>query len=61
MTADSRAGKAHVENTKDPIEISPPSSDHILLVCCVKESRNRISFALLDIFLLHVGHGPRSS
>jgi hypothetical protein len=47
----------HVEDVKDPIEVLPPSSNHILVVLRAKESRDRISFSPLDDLPLDLGHG----
>ena len=50
------ADRTHVEDVKDPIEILPPGHDHIFVVLRVEQSRNWISFTLLDDPALDVGH-----
>lgn len=43
---------------KDPIEVLLPSGDRILIVLRKEESRDHISFTLLDDLLLDLRHSP---
>ena len=51
-----RSNLTHVEDLKDPIEVLPPSGNRILVVLCMEESRDSISFTSLDDITLNLGH-----
>ena len=50
----------HVEDLKDPVEIRPPARGFFFVVHGMEMSKNRISFPLLDDFLLDLPHRPES-
>ena len=51
-----RIDGTYVEDLKDLVEFLLPSSDHILVVLRVEESRGRVSFSLLDGLPLDLCH-----
>ena len=48
----------HIEGVKDPVEILPPTRNHIFVPLRVEGSRDRTSFTLVDDLPLDLGHSP---
>jgi len=43
---------------KDPVELYPPSGNHVFVVPCVDDSGEQIPFTLLDNVSLDLRYGP---
>ena len=48
----------YVEDVKDPSEVLPPTRNHIFVDLRMENSRDHISFALVDDLPLDLGHSP---
>ena len=53
-----RSDRTHVKDTKNPVQVRPPSSDRLIVVLLVETSRDRISFTPLDDVPLDLGYSP---
>ena len=58
MTASYGIDSTHVEDVKDPVEVLPPGHNHVFVGLRMEDSRNRMSFALVDDLPLNLGHSP---
>ena len=53
-----RGDGTHVENVEDPVEVQPPGRNRPLIVLCVENAGDGISFTPLDDTSLDLGHSP---
>ena len=58
LATSGKTDRTYIEDVKDPIEVQLPGSDRLFVVLCVKESRDRISFTLLDDLPLNLADSP---
>ena len=50
--------QAHIEDREDPMKSHPPAGDHLAIVSCMENSRDRVLLALFGDLASDICHSP---